>query len=255
MALDILADQRALHQSSKKITNAIKSSSKTGPYSLSKTAIDRKAYPNGSPPTIPSQEIFNSLYEQEDDNADDANSIETKIHLPSTAQCAVHLEFLTVLWTLRQRILRSEELDAVFDIKPIHKYVDRKGVQTKLKDDTLWDRRQIKWVTFVRIAVARFLAWWEKVPEIVGARKGLHSYEITKDTLPPLGEQNLLRADYIQIANIWLDVLMVWHSFLLNPWFFRRSCNAGKKVLYHIDFPWASIVCWSSMEPIHQYLS
>jgi hypothetical protein len=39
-----------------------------------------------------------------------------------------------------------------------------------------------------------------------------------------------------------LDVLMVWHSFLLNPRWYRKSCAAGKKLLYNMDFPWAIVV-------------
>jgi hypothetical protein len=46
---------------------------------------------------------------------------------------------------------------------------------------------------------------------------------------------------------------MVWHSFLLNPRWFRRSCGDGKKLLYKIDFPWASIVSRSYVLDELQY--
>jgi hypothetical protein len=193
MAQDIAADQRAFHSTSKTTTNAIKTSSIFG-------ALMRWRVPRGetrrpsqgqsqsqSSPAIPSAVIFDSLFQQQRDNTDDADSVKQSIRLPTTAQCAVHLEFIATLWVLRQRVMRSEELDEVFDIKPEHKYVDRKGVRTKLKDDTLWKRRQVKWDKFVSIAVVRFLAWWAKVPEIVGVREGVLSYEITNDTVPPLG--------------------------------------------------------------------
>jgi hypothetical protein len=103
----------------------------------------------------------------------------------------VHLEFLEALFVLRQRVLRSEDLDDVFDIKPEYKYVDRGGEQKRFKDTTLWERRQVKWERFVAFAVARFMAWSEKVCGIVrvrddGARRELS--EVTDDVLPPLGE-------------------------------------------------------------------
>lgn len=192
MALDIVADQRALHNTSKTITSAIKSSSKYSASTLWQAPKYTTISPNQSPPAIPSADIFESLFQQQHNYANsDVGSIEQSIRLPKTAECAVHLEFLATLWTLRQRVLRSEELDEVFDIKPEYKYVDRKGVRTKLKDDTLWTRRQVKWEKFVSIAVVRFLAWWGKVPKIVEVRKGVPSNEITNETLPPLGEHHI----------------------------------------------------------------
>jgi hypothetical protein len=197
MALNIVADQRAFHNTSKTITNSIKSSSKYVASTQWQASTYAGKTQNQSAPAIPSAEMFESLFQQQQqqqqDNANRSGSFAQRISLPTTAQCAVHLEFLATLWTLRQRVLRSEELDQVFDIKPEYKYVDRKGVQTKLKDETLWERRQVKWDKFVSIAVVRFQAWWAKLPEIAEVRDGSSSYEITNETLPPLGVYHILQ--------------------------------------------------------------
>jgi hypothetical protein len=46
---------------------------------------------------------------------------------------------------------------------------------------------------------------------------------------------------------------MVWHSFLLNPRYFRQSCGNGNKLLYHLDFPWARIVSSFSSRILFHY--
>jgi hypothetical protein len=158
MALDIAADQRALHNASRTATSAIKVTRNNRAACLHEATATRNA--------IPPHNIFTA--DDRDGNSD----------LPSIAECAVHLEFLETLFVLRQRVLKSETLDEVFDIKPEYKFVDRKGVRTQLKDETLWERRQVKWPRFVDLAVARFTAWWANVRD-------------TDGTLPPLGERNI----------------------------------------------------------------
>lgn len=40
-----------------------------------------------------------------------------------------------------------------------------------------------------------------------------------------------------------LDVLTVWHAFLLNPGNFRRHCEVNVlPYLKHVSFPWTRIV-------------
>ncbi|KAH0561981.1 hypothetical protein GP486_003310 [Trichoglossum hirsutum] len=192
MALETAAHQFALHHNGKAITSAIKASRRTPA-----TALDAAATRDAIPPP--------DIFTTDDDDDDDG---EKGHRLPSAAQCAVHLEFLETLFVLRQRVLRSDALDGAFDIKPEYKFVDRKGVRTQLKDETLWDRRQAKWPRFVELAVARFTAWWANARD-------------TDTTMPPL------------------DVLMVWHSFLLNPRYFRIHNRA--KPFYRLNFPWADI--------------
>src|SRR5205085_3969039 len=116
--------------------------------------------------------------------------------LPSPAECAVHLELPETFYVMRQRILKSEAIDKTFGIDPNHKLVTGPdGEERKLKDDTLWDRRQVKWPKYIESAVARFL-YWQKTLDDGGTGSGCS--QIEEQTLPPL------------------DVIMVWHSFLLN---------------------------------------
>jgi hypothetical protein len=62
-----------------------------------------------------------------------------------------------------------------------------------------------KWSAYATLAAIRFLSWWK-------------AGDVFPSELPPL------------------DVLMVWHSFLLNAQLFRDTCHG--KSLYSVPFPW-----------------
>ena len=177
MALQVAADHFALHRTSKKVVQSIKQGSQSGLYSLHtvpkyKTTSDIKLQP-----VIPSADIFKGLIDKGEQNDG----------LPSAAECAVHLEFLAVLHELHQRIVESKELDDVFDIKPIKKTVTRKGKTEQLKDPTLSTRKQAKWDRYVDLAVVRFIAWWNIVPQTYSTSNDQRS-NCTDENLPPLGE-------------------------------------------------------------------
>jgi hypothetical protein len=179
--------------------------------------------PNGKPyelvyrphdiPTIPDPSIFNFENIANDKSVGSSNTPD--LALPNVAECATHLEFLETLFVLRQKILVSRDLDEVMQTEP--KREEKTGVQgdTKtFKDEKLWKRRQVKWPLYVEFATIRFLAWRQEFNRS-------KCTEITQDNLPPL------------------DILMVWHSFLLNPGLFYKTCS--QESLFSIQFPWEHI--------------
>ena len=138
--------------------------------------------------------------------------------LPSNAECAAHLELLEAFFVVRQTVIKSKPLDEVYGTKPVHKTVTRRdGSDRKLKDDEWWNTRQVKWTRYLELAVARFDAWHRHIQKSDVSS----SLQITNATLPPL------------------DVLMVWHAFLLNPKLFKDTC--GDSPLYSLEFPWECI--------------
>ncbi|CAM1503553.1 Fc.00g011440.m01.CDS01 [Cosmosporella sp. VM-42] len=161
-------------------------------------------------PIIPAAEIFDMNDSQVAGNI-------PGIAMPQVSECAIHLELLETFYVLRQKILVSEAIDTAMGIKPNRvTKTGKKGDKKTLKDTTLWERRQPKWKKFVEFAVVRFLDWQSKLDYFLGARDG-----ITDENMPPL------------------DIVMVWHAFLLNPRLFRSY--AQNKSLYSIKLPWASI--------------
>ncbi|KIL93013.1 hypothetical protein FAVG1_04194 [Fusarium avenaceum] len=178
--------------------------------------------PNGKPyeiaskvedfPVIPNPNIFN--FANASNTKPPRKSSSRDLALPTLAECAAHLEFLETLFILRQKVLVSKELDDVFLIQPTRETKTGFQGDTKtLKDEKLWEKRQAKWPKFVGFAVVRFLAWREHFNSSM--------VEITRDNLPPL------------------DILMVWHSFLLNPRLFFVNCS--EEPLFSIKFPWEHI--------------
>lgn len=180
MSLEIGANQQVLHDTSKGIANEIK----RGTVRVRDVPVYKTTSSKELQPKIPSPNIFNTL----------TDVLEEKNSLPTTAECSVHLEFLAVLHALRRRVIDSKELDEVFDIKPINRTVKRRRRTVKLRDTTFWTRREVKWDKFIDLAVVRFLAWWEKAPEIFFPRNG-QPVQWKDKTLPPLGENTTSLSD------------------------------------------------------------
>jgi hypothetical protein len=195
----------ALHGSTKTALEAIQRSIAKKKYKVARCAAEE--------PQIPANAFFEPLFAAESNERRRDLAV-----LPSVAECAAHLELLECLFALRQRVLKSDELDAVFGIAPHHRVVKRDGKDVKLKDNTLWERRQVKWTRFVEWAVVRFLCWrrvlMSKSAQTIG-------WQMSDDNLPPL------------------DVIMVLHSFFLNPSIFLL--NGGMGPLNDVIFPWRAI--------------
>jgi len=84
-------------------------------------------------PIIPSPDIFD--FESSTNNRTTVSADSAGFRLPLAAECAAHLELLEVFYVLRQRILRSPEIDAAMGIIPIRQTKTGVNGDTKtLKD-------------------------------------------------------------------------------------------------------------------------
>ncbi|KAH8705642.1 hypothetical protein BGW36DRAFT_284650 [Talaromyces proteolyticus] len=221
-----------LHQASKTELTYIRICEKSNDYQIDPSTL---LYPgetdeNGRP-LIPAPSLFTDLYSKIEED-----SSSPKQDLPTVGQCATHLELLEVFFALRGKIVNSETLDDTFGVKVVNNIVYRKKYDTKkrkyiyapvrLRDTTFKDRRREKWSYYLSIAVERFKTWIRKADEAALDRKDLlpSSTEVVLPCLPPI------------------DVLMVWHAFLLNPLSFDYYCRRHKlKVIRQVKFPWAQI--------------
>ncbi|KAK3370941.1 hypothetical protein B0T24DRAFT_627414 [Lasiosphaeria ovina] len=210
MVLDSIDNKKALHTLGKTAMtrfyqNGHELAAKLHKFELAKTLEEQ--------PVIPAPEIFN--FESSSDSSSTFSGstlLSGSFRLPLISECAAHLELLEVFFVLRQCILRSPEIDAAMGIEPIRETKTGRNGDTKtLKDKTLWHRRQDKWPKFLEFAVVRFLQW----------RKALLEKPQDHFYLPPL------------------DVIMVWHSFMLNPRLFQNHCKA--EPLYKLRMPWEKI--------------
>lgn len=213
-------DVRALHDASRKALKLLESSTDA------QIKVKRPANPLGS--------SLSTLLESLSVSSSSPDS------QPSPAECATHLELLEVFLQLRLDVLNSKALDHTFGIKEVTRTVFRKvdvsGLRSirfeykpvKLRDKTFQARRREKWSYYLSIAVERFIVWVEKADA----------------ELAELAESTSLDRDGLPLRCLPpVDVLMVWHAFLLNPRDFATYCV--KEELGHIrkvPFPWAHIV-------------
>ncbi|KAK3395023.1 hypothetical protein B0H63DRAFT_518092 [Podospora didyma] len=170
--------------------------------------------------------------------------------LPTVGECAVHLELLESFFALRRKVLASAPLDEVFEVPKTNRTVFRVNKSKnilgrfeftqkpyKLKDTNWPAERKKKWPLFIGMAVQRFKAWIETADAdkllLVDDGGGFFRLRF----LPPLGWNGKLTK-----GSYHVDVLMVWHAFLLNPKDFVTFCaNQQLERIRHVHFPWAQI--------------
>ena len=115
--------------------------------------------------SIPAPQIFQSLLEPSTGKSNgDADTVSTIV------ECAAHLELLEAFYTLKAKVLGSQELDSILGIVPRPKtfyrttyrgnYRSKREVKAvKIKDTTFSARRAEKWPFFLQLAVVRFRIW------------------------------------------------------------------------------------------------
>lgn len=204
--------------------------------------------PNKDEPDIPSPAIFAGLGTDasDEDKQEDA--------LPSTAHCAVHLELLEAFKILRECVIQSNQLDVLFDTMPQKqytsslqysggRYVRRKMLLKPVKDhDTTFpERRKGKWVGFVNCAFLRFASWAAAIDHTRYKTSKNEGTELSRNFVPPLGiDSSALSSACTEFS---IDVLMVWHAFLLKPGLCLDWCKAKKiEWISRLNFPWKHIV-------------
>ncbi|KAF4982512.1 hypothetical protein FZEAL_1883 [Fusarium zealandicum] len=159
---------------------------------------------------------------------------------PTATQCAVHLELLEVFHALQVKVLTSTDLDRTFGLGPevstvyrrryvtsLQKYINEK---VEVRNKTWEADRAKKWMRFLEYAAERFIIWANKINAEMAMRR-------TESDSNDAGS-----SDSQDIALAWLpplDVLVVWHSFLLNPSDFNKYCRLeGLNHLVKAPFPW-----------------
>ncbi|KAI1122936.1 hypothetical protein F5Y10DRAFT_252890 [Nemania abortiva] len=216
MALSIDYNQSLLHQCSKHaFTRQLAQSDQRHTFKRATSSSDN--------PKIPDPSLFNF-------HSDSSVQVESR-RLPTVAECAAHLELLQAFRHIRIQVQTSTKLDNALGIKPKTRIVYRKRrvyqgyksnwirEEVKLGDETFEKRRGSKWPLYLKLAAARFLSWIDFVED-----------EFNQPSMP----NQSLRVPPI-------DILMVWHAFLLNPEWFRSFKQRKLEYLSTVPFPWDQI--------------
>lgn len=135
---------------------------------------------------------------------------------PSVAEAALHLLLLEVFWQLFRRL-------------------DSEAEQNK---DT--EHGESLRTRYLLNAVQRFEAWWTAV-----AKEVQREYEADMKT----ESENADTGEFVKTRPLRphhqppLDVMLVWHTYLLNPGWYEKDCRRihGEGMLT-VGFPWEMIV-------------
>jgi hypothetical protein len=158
-----------------------------------------------------------------------AGTISDREEAPSVSQAAAHLMLLEVFWSFKDRFLNPSD-----DVKSFF------GAALGWLETRKWDDadREMLWKIVVEIAVGRFEAWWKVVGREVEAAKWNDQREETPKDGPG---KKLMELPAEMLPPI--DVLMVWHSFMLNPRSYYDDCFAlGLPGMLAVAFPWEAVV-------------
>lgn len=171
---------------------------------------------------------------------------------PTPDQCIAHLKLLEAFHQLREDVATT---DGLFGISDSLDPVDEPGARNH--PDILRRIREKRWAVYVARAAARFEKWWQtsvepgavmirqtdlagKLPLNIEEKEG-ERWAISREQLPPLGMSDPGPLDDIKCST-GLDVIMVWHSYLLNPRCFLEDCWRYNKIgFWKSGFPWDAV--------------
>ena len=167
------------------------------------------------------------------------NTTTARQSFPSNDECIAHLKLLAAFANLREEV---SETDGIFDLSD--SLVD--GYTAGSRDQMLIKIREKRWAVYVTRAVDRFQQWWAISVPTTATGTGEAGSVCIEDVLQPGKLQNMVAGTR---ALQWdreilppLDVLMVLHSFMLNPRSFLEDCIRQNKLsLWHAGLPWALI--------------
>ncbi|KFY18510.1 hypothetical protein V491_04767, partial [Pseudogymnoascus sp. VKM F-3775] len=178
---------------------------------------------------------------------------------PTPETSLAHLKLLEAFYSLKDEVAYSDGAFGLFDSRApgTEESVAGDMEATKRRLEALAQIREKRWALYVVRAVDRFEVWWTKVlvprdiahaerfnPKLrVGRLKTTDiedvgcwnnfvnnptvaqlKWEWTRDMLPPL------------------DVLMVWHSFMLNPRNYLEDCmRFGLQNTWYAGMPWEAV--------------
>jgi hypothetical protein len=170
---------------------------------------------------------------------------------PSPEHCLVHLKLLNVFHAVKEDIGYTDGLFGLWDSRcEIVEGKDREKLHSRI--------REKRWAIYLARAVERFEDWWLKVlcpredgkrlqgKEMVLENKSFVQFpetgvaqNWTKAMLPPVGKISPTIPRFLLSI---LDVLMVWHAFMLNPRNYLEDCiRYGLKDLWATGMPWQAV--------------
>lgn len=153
--------------------------------------------------------------------------------VPDKERVICHLKLMRLFYNLRMEI---EDTDGLFDLCDGETELSVAGRSEKDGRPKMTVREK-RWEAYVYAAVDRFEEWWKKAVVRGARRVGVSSInDEMKYSLEP--SNGFLSLTYLPP----LDVLMVWHAFMMNPRMYAEECfKTHATNIWNEDFPWRMV--------------
>ncbi|KAK2756990.1 hypothetical protein FQN54_004958 [Arachnomyces sp. PD_36] len=155
-------------------------------------------------------------------------------------ECIAHLKLLAAFADLRDTIGKSDELFGISN-----RVIEMYSKKDKMNEvaAVLSEKR---WAVYVTRAVERFTVWWQKcVPKcgVDGLDSTLTVKDVEQGKILEEGPDCRVKIEWTPATMPPLDVLMVWHAYMLNPRSFLEDCIRNSKMSF-----WATGIPWQAMD-------
>ena len=162
---------------------------------------------------------------------------------PTVDETIAHLKTLECFYRLRKAVSSTDGLFGIYDATVMEIPRSSSLANSEGADELLLKLAEKRWAIYVSRAVDRFHAWIFRaapaviiptlpLPECEGTRYPPRGPEYFKTPMRPIGASNMPP----------VDVLMVWHAYMLNPRAYLEDCiRSGRRNLWNTRFPWSAI--------------
>ncbi|TVY75725.1 Glycine-rich domain-containing protein, partial [Lachnellula suecica] len=159
---------------------------------------------------------------------------EQPLAFPDSDQCLAHLKLLYVFHSLKEDVGYT---DGLFNLW------NGACERAHNRDEAIAKMREKRWALYIARAVERFQTWWIKVLCTIEPAKRLEGKEMVSNNsrFTEFTSRGAVQKWTVGMLPP-IDVLMVWHSFMLNPRNYLEDCiRFGLKDLWATGMPWAAV--------------
>ncbi|KAK4462347.1 glycine-rich domain-containing protein 1 [Cladorrhinum samala] len=177
---------------------------------------------------------------------------------PTIETCLAHLKLLFAIQSMKEDVGYTDGLFGLWDSRA--GALDQlapagspgaDGKTAAVEDESHQEERQKilaalslirekRWALFVARAVDRYAAWWNTLPGRPLSEKDMDEVGSAHfDQFPTTDATSALDWTWTEERLPPLDVLMVWHTHMLNPRAYLEDCLlAGRRSIWHAGMPW-----------------
>ncbi|KAM7184757.1 Protein of unknown function (DUF1399) domain containing protein [Rhypophila sp. PSN 637] len=163
---------------------------------------------------------------------------------PTPETCLAHLKLLFAFQSMKEEIGYTDGLFGLWNslagppenLKGLEEKTPQERAQNK-QLAALSRIREKRWALFVARAVERYEVWWKSMPAYPLTEQLMSENPSNYYTRFPIDAGHAMKWETNMLPP--LDVLLVWHTHMLNPRAFLEDCLlTGLRSLWRAGMPW-----------------